>query len=89
MSEERIETNPPEAQTSEFAHDKGGSPWIIWLTLALLAAYPLSLGPVAGYYGYKAPKAVIKFYAPIRALRDRSKVAGDVIDWYVHLWRVH
>jgi len=90
MSEERTETSPPEAQTSDSAHDKGGSLWILWGFMALLIAYPLSIGPVARFYkassSRRPPSFVIAIYTPILALCDRSEVAGHTLVWYLGLW---
>ncbi len=90
MTEERTETSPNERQDSDSTRDKPGSLWILWAFMALLAAYPLSIGPVAKYYQYKSPsKAVTVLYEPIRAVHMRSKIAADVIDSYIHLWGVN
>jgi hypothetical protein len=89
MSEERAETGPAEAQTSDSTHDKPGSFWIIWIIISLLLAYPLSIGPAAKFYGWRgrgAPAAVRTFYAPLAQAYNRNHKVKKAIDWYVGLW---
>jgi hypothetical protein len=87
MSEERTETSPPEAQTSDSTHDKGGSLWILWTFMALLLAYPLSIGPVAlAYKNDTPPNFVHVVYWPLAYLTTHSAMANRAIFWYIQLW---
>ena len=89
MSEERTETSPPEAQTSDSTHDKGGSLWILWSLIGLHLAYPLSIGPVAlAYKNKRPPNLVLVVYAPLGYPYTHSATVRRVVDWYFHLWGV-
>ena len=89
MSEERTETSPAEAQTSDSMHDKGGSLWILWSVIGLLLAYPLSIGPVALAYKDKhVPNFVYAVYEPLDYVCSHSSPVKRVMVWYLHLWGV-
>jgi hypothetical protein len=57
---------------------------------ALLAAYPLSIGPVvrANLVKGDSPHTPMqaKFYAPILWLAINSSTFQNCLDWYFHLW---
>jgi hypothetical protein len=60
------------------------------LMVALLLAYPLSLGPVAKWYldrpGNQIPSAFQTFYAPLFAFCYYVPPAGKAMQWYFELW---
>ena len=63
--------------------------WIAWTALALIALYPLSVGPVlllAGKWG--GLPAAIMVYAPILGTLHRWPAVGRVVLWYLRLWGV-
>jgi hypothetical protein len=89
MTDVTVEASQNESQLSDTSHDKASSFWIVWITITLLLGYPLSVGPVAKYYGHnQPPRAVTVFYAPLESLYHKSSTAHSIIDWYLHLWRV-
>ena len=78
----------PKSQESATGHDKWA--WFIWAALALLLAYPLSLGPVAKVYDRtpyaSVPSLVKALYAPLKIAYDRNKGVKTALDWYIGLW---
>jgi len=85
------QTAPTDLQQSVTGQDNWS--WFIWVALAVLLAYPLSLGPVAKLYDKRptasVPPAARTFYAPLGQAYDRSKEVKAVFDWYVGLWGAH
>jgi len=65
---------------------------MFWGTLALLAVYALSVGPVAKIFGNSPPPALqpaIHFvYAPLGYLNNNVKFVHAFYDWYAKLWGV-
>ena len=63
----------------------------IWAALAILLAYPLSIGPAAKFYERRgpAPAAVRAFYAPLGLAYDQSGMVKKAFDWYAALWGTH
>jgi hypothetical protein len=89
MSEDARATNPVESHPSDISNDKPGSLWFLWSVVALLLAYPLSLGPVALAYKTKRPPNFISdMYEPLEYVYHRSALAHNAIDWYLHVWGV-
>jgi hypothetical protein len=82
-------TEVADSQTSDTTNERAGFSWLIWAALAVLLAYPLSIGPVARFYGKNAPLAVRMFYAPLGLARDRSQTVKQALDWYADLWGAH
>jgi len=76
-------------------HDAGksgtGFPFVR-VTICLLLAYPLSMGPVFKLNnvlsgGYFPDEAIMHFYWPIFALMDKSQTVDSIVKWYVgSLW---
>lgn len=63
--------------------------WIWWAAIAVLALYPLSIGPamlLAEYLG-GAP-LVLAVYSPILATIRRCRPIGEIVLWYLKLWGV-
>jgi hypothetical protein len=79
----------PIAQHEPATQDSSNVSGFIWAALAVLLAYPLSIGPVARFYGKNAPLAVRMFYAPLGLARDRSQTVKEALDWYADLWGAH
>jgi hypothetical protein len=83
---EVVQTEPDDS----VAHNKPGMLWVILLFVAVLLAYPLSIGPVGKYYkGRPVPQFVTSLYKPVGALCGRSEAAGQILVWYLDLWGVH
>jgi len=88
MSEVPSEATQTESQESA-ADDKPGTLRFILIFMAIVLAYPLSIGPVARGYRGRPPEFVNTLYTPLWALCDRSRVATDTLIWYLGLWGVH
>jgi hypothetical protein len=67
---------------------RAGAGLALWLTLLLLVAYPLSVGPAVwlAERNVVPKKAVEVVYAPLEALAEHSQFAGRFLDWYVGLF---
>ena|ERR1043166_3090949 len=93
MSEARSEVEQPVEQPqphNSAPHHKPGVLWAIFLLIAIILGYPLSIGPVARFYkGGPPPDFVITLYTPLWALCDRNKVAGHALSGYLELWGIH
>ena len=65
--------------------------WMLAASLALAAAYPLSIGPLQ-WLDQRSPlpgwadKPIEIIYAPLSWTTQRSEVANAAIDWYIDLW---
>lgn len=90
MTEAAPEVAHAEPHDSDGTHDKPSSLWIFWLVIALLFAYPLSLGPVAKYYKARrpVPAAIVALYQPLEFLDGKSSTAHRVFKWYLRIWGV-
>jgi hypothetical protein len=81
--------SPRKSEGSESANAKP-SLRIVWIFLALLLAYPLSIGPVQKcYQNHAAPQAIETFYKPIKLLYRTNVPTRQLVDWYLALWGVH
>ena len=80
------QTTPTDLKQSVTGNDKWS--WFIWGALAVLLAYPLSLGPVGKLYEgpRPAPNAVRAFYAPVGLAYHQSETVRKTLDWYAGLW---
>ena len=61
------------------------------MVLALLIAYPLSIGPVNWWFlehgdRVPVPDWVRVLYAPLRAANNNSQTVQRVLDWYNGIW---
>ncbi len=63
--------------------------WICW-SLALLALYVLSIGPMSGFFGITSdpwPRLAYDwFYTPLWWVCDRVPPVGRAVEWYMDLW---
>lgn len=65
--------------------------WMLAATLALAAAYPLSIGPVQ-WLDERSPlprwtdKPIEVIYAPLDWTIQHSETAHVALDWYLDLW---
>jgi hypothetical protein len=80
MSDERTESRK-----------RGGWLWWILMAIALVIAYPLSLGPVAwlddrGYLSEPMLQVLTTFYYPIAVIQVTVPAADAMLDWYLSLF---
>jgi hypothetical protein len=62
------------------------------ILLALLIAYPLSAGPVSGYYfnhKRQQPAWLDTFYEPLMWATSQSEWLVVPYNWYIVLWERH
>jgi hypothetical protein len=58
--------------------------WIIhWAAVALLVAYPLSMGPAIRYGGIDA----VKFYRPLEWMTPEQ--VDPLLNWYLEFWGIY
>jgi hypothetical protein len=87
VSEAPGEATQTESHYLEAANEKPGSLWVLWSVIALLLAYPLSVGPVAlAYKNTRPPNFVPAIYAPLEYAYHNSAFAHRALDWYLKLW---
>jgi hypothetical protein len=74
-------------------HDRPRSSLAIWLIAAIVilpVVYVLSLGPaVRLFHGSNSPfiGLIAGFYSPLEWLARNCEPIGDVLGWYIGLWR--
>lgn len=89
MAEASSHTVPIESDDSHSANDKPTFR-VVWVFLALLIAYPLSIGPVARFYHNRSPpRAVEVLYQPMQLLYRNNAAVRPVLDWYGDLWGIN
>jgi hypothetical protein len=62
---------------------------LVILPVALLLAYPLSLGPVFKWrweHGMQYPSALAAFYRPLAVICEYVPPAGEAMNRYLELW---
>ena len=65
--------------------------WTLAASLALAAAYPLSIGPLQ-WLDQRSPlpgwadKPIEIIYTPLSWTIQRSEIASAAVDWYIDLW---
>ena len=80
---------------SDERKEKAGGPFAILAVLCtagLIAAYPLSAGPVEwafrkGYLGDEAGRFTRAIYAPLIWLMENAGWFKQLAEWYLSLWR--
>lgn len=77
------------AEQADNANRSSGALGIV-VALVMLALLPLlyvlSVGPVAMMYPQDPPDWAKVVYAPLFWLAETSKVAENILEWYVRLW---
>ena len=63
----------------------------LWLSIGVLVAYPLSIGPaLLLVWKVRVPKVAVDcfryFYSPLAALPGRSELMGAILETYAGLW---